>query len=900
MTGSGVPTPQAAILADLAAQSASAPDAGAVVVTVVGESGSGKSHLLRAAYQQHRDAYGADRAFWAQALRWESPQPGAVIAQLLQRESATDAELLAALAGPAPTLVVIDDAHDGDADSQQRLISLLTHRRGLPVVLLRAVVSARDTLGLAVEQVVTPAGLTAAEAGQLAVRRGVVMHPLAAERLVEHTAGNPRAVLHLLAETPAGRWSRPDPPLSAPQSVIDEVAGRIAACPPAGRSLTQAIAVLRAVGPATPDEPGVAARLAGVQDLLAAVDEAVAAGLIRVEPGVRPDQVMPALPSPMHRAAVLAGVGLAEAGAAHRRAAELVADPLRRLQHLVAATPMADAFLADRLDALAAAHAARGEWSEAAELFAQSSRLTVDGLDRDRRLTRSVDALLAAGDAAAATALVPTVESLRETPLRDATLAYLAVLRGRAVEADMRLDRAWEIVNVHREAETAGMIAQRRVLDSLVRCQGDELVTWADTAISLAGEGAPAATEAAVIKGLGLAWSGQTQPARTLYAELTAGIRHGANAQRVAMGRGWLELALDDVDSARSSLETAVSMAQLGGSSRITQWALAWLARVQFATGEWDSALVSVARGRELAADSGIALVVPLMEWTAAQIYSLRGDWTSADRAVGRAQVSEGSYPMMQVPAMLARAARAEASADYGKVTEVLTSMVALAESAPGLAEPGFWPWVDPLANALVLEGRLEAADQLLTGYEGVARARGHRSVRARLGYARGRLLGAQGDLPAARRAFDEALDLLDGLPLRYDRARVTFAYGQTLRRAGKRRAADSMITRSRELHESLGATTYVARCDRELRAGGVAGVRGSSVGVDLTPQEEAVSTLVAQGMSNREVAAELYISAKTVQYHLTRIFAKLGLRSRTELAALLNARSGEGDAAPD
>ena len=84
-----------------------------------------------------------------------------------------------------------------------------------------------------------------------------------------------------------------------------------------------------------------------------------------------------------------------------------------------------------------------------------------------------------------------------------------------------------------------------------------------------------------------------------------------------------------------------------------------------------------------------------------------------------------------------------------------------------------------------------------------------------------------------------------------------------------------------------MAPDTYVARCDRELKAGGLHPVRGPAGRVELTPQEDAVSALVAQGLSNREVAAELYVSPKTVQYHLTRIYAKLGLRSRSELAAL-------------
>ena len=127
----------------------------------------------------------------------------------------------------------------------------------------------------------------------------------------------------------------------------------------------------------------------------------------------------------------------------------------------------------------------------------------------------------------------------------------------------------------------------------------------------------------------------------------------------------------------------------------------------------------------------------------------------------------------------------------------------------------------------------------------------------------------------------------MDGLPLRYDRARVNFAYGQTLRRAGKRRQADEVISTARELYLSLGAQTFVARCERELKAGGLHQLRGSRDSVDLTPQEDAVTTLVAKGLTNREVAAELYVSPKTVQYHLTRIYAKLGVRSRAELAAL-------------
>ena len=92
-------------------------------------------------------------------------------------------------------------------------------------------------------------------------------------------------------------------------------------------------------------------------------------------------------------------------------------------------------------------------------------------------------------------------------------------------------------------------------------------------------------------------------------------------------------------------------------------------------------------------------------------------------------------------------------------------------------------------------------------------------------------------------------------------------------------------MSTAREIFLLRGATSYVERCDRELKAGGVGGTRDRDAS-QLTPREPAVAELVARGPSNREVATELFISVKTVQYHLTRTYAKLGVRSRTELAS--------------
>ncbi len=866
-------------LADLSGRLAATVTRGAAVVALLGRPGIGKTALLRELAARHEGAR------WAGAAAWESDLPGGVLAQLLQDDFPDDpvdaaAHLVDLLRGPEPTLLLIDDVEHSDSLSLQAISTLVRHQRELPVLVVvatRAGIPPEPIADLAADRIRLH-GLSRHAVAELAADRGRALHPAMAQLLTEHTAGSPRDVLALLDELPGSIWARPDASLPAPAHVTAEVADMLTRCGPEARALVDALAVLETVRDA-----GVAlseaSELAGLTDPRGAIDNA--AGLLdRVSP------LEPRLRDPMTRAALLDIMGVRAAGAAHRHAADIVGDPVARLQHLVAATPTLDAELAADVDRLARERGAEGSWASAATLFRDASRLTPDPLLREQRLTLAVDALVAAGDCGAAAALVPAVESLRETPLRNAVLAYLAILRGRATEAEVRLRRAWDIVNVDRDPETAALIAQRYVLHTLVRCRGDEVVDWADTALRLANPDSPAGIESAAIRGLGLAAAGHPREATAAYDEVAARLPHGAQAQRVTMGRGWLQFIRDDVETARSNLESAVATAALGGSTRITLWALGWLARVQFVCGDCDEALASVESGRALAQTSGIAIVTPLLEWTATQIQALRGNWAAAEASLRAADAVTQDYEMMKIPVLLARAYVAEADADYAKVRRVLEPLAAMA-AGTSLTEPGYWPWPDMLANAMVLVGDLDAADEFLRPHEHRAAKRGHRSAMARLGYARGRLLGARGDLPAARAAFERALELLDGLPLRYDTARVNFAYGQTLRRAGKRREADAVISTARDIYLALGAQTYVTRCERELKAGGLHLMRGSRDSVELTPQEDAVSSLVAQGLSNREVAAELYVSPKTVQYHLTRIYAKLGVRSRAELVAL-------------
>jgi DNA-binding CsgD family transcriptional regulator len=157
----------------------------------------------------------------------------------------------------------------------------------------------------------------------------------------------------------------------------------------------------------------------------------------------------------------------------------------------------------------------------------------------------------------------------------------------------------------------------------------------------------------------------------------------------------------------------------------------------------------------------------------------------------------------------------------------------------------------------------------------------------ARLARVRGRLEAARGRVPVAEAAFRLGLAEVERLSVPFQRALLELAYGQVLRRAGQRRLAAERLAAARERLAGLRARPYVQRCEQELAACGLApGKRSDFDPSRLTAQELAVARLVAVGMSNRQVASELFVSIKTVQFHLTHIYAKLGVSSRAELAA--------------
>ncbi len=276
------------------------------------------------------------------------------------------------------------------------------------------------------------------------------------------------------------------------------------------------------------------------------------------------------------------------------------------------------------------------------------------------------------------------------------------------------------------------------------------------------------------------------------------------------------------------------------------------------------------------------------MWWAAALVPAARGDWAVAERFARLAAAEPTDAPDRVVAVASRRAVPAAARGQFGAVIAALGPVAAITPAA-AVEEPGFWPWQSLYGDALVSAGRLEEAGAFLDRHEPLAAARAHRTAGARLAVVRGRLEAARGERASAEAAFTQAVDTLTrGRP--YDLALARLALGQFMRRDGRRRAAAGHLTAAVEAFAALGACPAQERAERELGASGLRpGARGPGGDERLTPQELTVARLVATGHTNREVAADLQLSVKTVEVHLTRIYAKLGIGSRTQLARHLS-----------
>ena len=440
--------------------------------------------------------------------------------------------------------------------------------------------------------------------------------------------------------------------------------------------------------------------------------------------------------------------------------------------------------------------------------------------------------------------------------------------------------------------EVSATIALQSAVHHFGRLDGAGTVEWCLRALELAGPDGAVGRTARTYLAHGLGYLGRVSDAFAA-VEGIGGAEGDADDPEVGWlqprsARGVLRLVEDDLDGARADLAAVGNRAYELGILNIAAFALGYLARAEYLAGAWDDAVGHAERAVAVNDEADWGFTWSTVVGIAVLVPAARGEWAAAEAALeGAAGRYPGGYERSVVAIAMSRARLAEARGDAAGMVAALEPV----RSFPirdGVDEPGFWAWQDLYAEGLVGVGRCEEADELLRAHEERAAQRGRASSVARLARARGRVEAALGRPERAAKAFEQALDAAGRVALPFERAKVELAAGGFLRRVGQRRRAVELLTAALATFERLGARPYAERCRTELAGSGLQPAPRGGRGSVLTSQELVVARLAAAGRTNREVAAELVVSVKTVEYHLRNVFQKLGVTRRRQLAALL------------
>lgn len=797
-------------------------------------------------------------------------------------------------------VVLVDDIHLADPHSQMLLSYLARRIHDTGAVMIVSVPSPIPDITTDLETLlhnpvssrvaVTP--LDHAAIQHLAQAMGIYgLDSTAITALIDHTGGWLEYVVQTLRVLPDGKWPLEPGRLPLPERIVAEVMDPLRACDqPDVWKLVCALATLE-------DPPGlhVLDNVADTEDLISAIDQTVAIGVLHdgvLTDAYNTDQLQLRFVHPMAQQVITQQMRPSEHRLYHLRAAEYTENHGQRLLHQAAATLTRDDVLGGQIIRFAERLGRTGRWEQAARFRIAAARLMTSDSQRQTEILKGVDALASAGQITAAVPWLPIIEAMPSSSARESVLAHVALHQGRPADAGHLLQQARQGTT---QAEQQSIVALRRCLDMLCNWDAAGITDSANAAAELSRPGDVIQIEALAMRGVGLAAQGLTESADESLLRAAMENSDGPQNQRYRLCAGWVALLEGNLRTAYRELEAALPTQARGGSLRISLWAQAWLARVQFLQGDWDGALQGCLDGIRRAEHAGIEVMLPMLEWTAREIQLWRGQepqrawWQDA----GSGQLR--GYTVMQVPARMIRAVECKVKNDQ---EGALGALLPLVEIDPWTeTHVSFWHWQPELIHALIAADRLTEAAEVTEDFVGLTE-HAPRFIRATARASQARIAAAQKDIDEAEKLFQHALKLtsMDGNATYH--SHYLFAYGQMLRRAGRRRDAARRLVSAREFFQNVNATSMVERCNQELRATGMLQHRdteGAShaaeflnedhPAVQLTPQEHAISKLVVKGLTNKETARRLFIAEKTVQYHLTRIYSKFAIRSRTELA---------------
>jgi DNA-binding CsgD family transcriptional regulator len=803
-------------------------------------------------------------------------------------------DVITALQDRQPLVVFVDDIQWADPSSLKCLAFVLRRLRSERVLTL---ISGQDfaepqQASLA-RFAVSPfgshlpiTGLTAEDLRILGARlgAGAISTPVAV-RLHQHTDGNPLHARALFQELDIAALSRDDRPIPAPRSYAMLVLKRVASCPAEVERLVVAAAIL-----GERCSPRLASELAEIRDELAAIGRARDAGFL-IDYST-PTRHLLSFAHPLIRSAVYHDLSLTRRTALHLRAASLIDDEAAMLQHRVAAAVSEDEELASELAAFGERCMAGGQWQQVAASLLAAIRLSAPGMRRERLVLTTAEWLLVVGDTAAADNLTDEIRAASQPDRRDYILGWLSWSRGCGAAGEALLRSAWQTCDPATSPGLAGKIATALSYVWQARARPHAAVEWAQRAVALASPD----PYGIGLHGLDVLLPGLTVTGRAAAAGSVAEVHEHAGDVELGglVGRGRLLDWDDDLAGAQQTLQAAVTGYERGGSlPPAGLLALIALSKVEFRIGSWDDAFSHSELAACTANETSQFWLAPYAHAMAGWVLAARGDWESAQAHVEAGRDHLGAPPDYSAVSYVA-AAEALAAHARGDHEGMLDALGPLARSSCDVVEdPEVMFWRELQIEALVAAGQLDSARPVLRQLEARARERGSRSALAGAARARAGVHAALGEPARADADYQVGLDLLGqgARPLPFSHGLLQLAYGGFLRRTGKRSLAVAQLTSAQATFARLGGQPYETRCAAELsRCGVTPARRGIRCTDQLTPQELTAAQLAAKGMTNRQVARELVVSVKTVEYHLGNVYAKLGINSRTQLVRRLDA----------
>jgi DNA-binding CsgD family transcriptional regulator len=900
---------------------------GALVIR--GEPGIGKSTLLRYATQQATDM----TVLSARGYESESEIPFAGLADLVRpvlslldslpapqaaalqsamslgppvsgdrfSVCAATVGVLAAAAEVEPLLVIVDDLQWLDVSSREAILfaARRLHTDGIGLLM-----ASRSTG----EQEVDYAGLRELRLEGLSQADGdALTHELLPgapaelrQQIYEDTAGNPLGIQELCDQGAEQREPLSAAGMPAQSRLARALSGRLSELPARTR---QALLIVAAAGGAETDVVLLAARHAGLE--LADFAPAELDGLLVIE------ERQIAFRHPLMRSVLYGAAAMHERAAAHAALAAVLArspgDTAAdgRAWHLAVATLPPDEEVSGLLAAAGIRARRRGGNLEAARAFEQAARFGT-AATRAALLLRAARCWQLAGRTGKMLPLLEEALSLSDDPRLKALIRHMG-----------------GYVRMWREGPREGLAEMIEGAHEVEKLDpGRAAMMYADAALAYFMLGAPAELLATTKRAFEVSERADADHgvsrlvATVAYAgalvinghraqgrQLLAGVRDElldvdplARTQELAHA-AYIWMWLEDYKIADQLLDRIITLARSTGALGVLPQALGMASELAFRMGRWPQARAYAEESVALAEETRQANMYGLH--FVARIDAAQGRTADAQRMIKRLMTLAQRY---EADCMAPYSGHnlgllALGAGDLDEAIRRLEAVRAL-PVAQQTRDQTIIPWAFDLVEAYARAGRTAEATELLgqiavpdnavaAGSADVADPKADWLV-AMTWRCRG-LLAARTEMPAA---FEKALAAHDRCEMPFERARTLLCLGERLRRGRQRGPARQHLRRALEIFEQLDAASWVARAQAELAATGESTTRGTGVVALLTPQELQVALVVGRGASNQETAAALFLSQKTIEYHLSNIYRKTNLRSRSELAVFTEAAS--------